>query len=101
MKRENLEKTVEEFFAEAFDKKMYDLPKRIKDVLEIVHLNAPLEKQIKQFSGGQQARLLLAYALIQQPDISRHLLRSLSLVHLIFLQNLNKTFLSVFSFLGY
>jgi ATPase subunit of ABC transporter with duplicated ATPase domains len=69
MKRENLEKTVEEFFAQAFDKKMYDLPKRIKDVLEIVHLNAPLEKQIKQFSGGQQARLLLAYALIQQPDI--------------------------------
>ena len=69
MKRENLEKTVEEFFAEAFDKKMYDLPKRIKDVLEVVHLAAPLDKKIKAFSGGQQARLLLAYALIQEPDI--------------------------------
>jgi len=69
MKAEKLEKTVEEYFAEAFDKKMYDLPKRIKDVLEVVHLNAPLDKKIKQFSGGQQARLLLAYALIQEPDI--------------------------------
>ncbi len=69
MKRDNLEKTIEEFFAQAFDKKLYDLPKRIKDVLEVVHLTAALDKQIKQFSGGQQARLLLAYAIIQEPDI--------------------------------
>lgn len=69
MKSENLEKTVEEFFAQAFDKKMYDLPKRIADILEVVHLTATLDKKIKQFSGGQQARLLLAYAIIQEPDI--------------------------------
>lgn len=69
MKPDNMEKTVEQFFADVFDKKMYDLPKRIKDVLEIVHLQAPLDKKIKEFSGGQQARLLLALALIQQPDI--------------------------------
>lgn len=69
MKPENLEKTVEEFFGQLFQKKMYDLPKRIADILEVVHLTAPLDKKIKQFSGGQQARLLLAYALIQQPDI--------------------------------
>lgn len=82
MKPEHLDKTVEEFFAKAFEpslpasagnavqvKKMYDLPKRIKDVLEVVHLHAPLDKTIRQFSGGQQARLLLAYALIQNPDI--------------------------------
>ena len=69
MKRENLEKTVEEFFASAFDKKTYDLPKRISDVLEVVHLHGPLDKKIQKFSGGQQARLLLAYALIQKPDI--------------------------------
>ncbi|MBI2037832.1 MAG: ABC-F family ATP-binding cassette domain-containing protein [Candidatus Magasanikbacteria bacterium] len=69
MKPENLEKTIEEFFAQLFDKKMYDLPKRIAEVLDIVHLTAPLDKKIKQFSGGQQARLLLAYALIQKPDI--------------------------------
>ncbi len=69
MKRENLEKTVETFFGETFNKKTYDLPKRINKVLEIVHLKASFDKKIKQFSGGQQARLLLAYALIQEPDI--------------------------------
>lgn len=69
MKRENLEKTVEEFFASAFTEKRYDLPKLIKQVLEVVHLNAPLDKKIQKFSGGQQARLLLAHALIQEPDI--------------------------------
>lgn len=69
MKPENLEKTIEEFFGQLFQKKVYDLPKRIADILDVVHLNAPLDKKIKQFSGGQQARLLLAYALIQQPDI--------------------------------
>ncbi len=69
MKREYLEKTVEEFFAEAFSEKKYDLPKRIKDVLEVVQLKAPLDRPINKFSGGQQARLLLAFALIQQPDI--------------------------------
>ena len=69
MERSNLEKTVEEFFATAFDKKMYALAKRISDVLNVVHLAAPLDKKIKEFSGGQQARLLLAYALIQEPDI--------------------------------
>ncbi|MFA5188398.1 MAG: ATP-binding cassette domain-containing protein [Patescibacteria group bacterium] len=69
MKRENLAKTIEEYFSEAFAKKNYDLPKKIKKVLDIVHLAAPLDRKIIQFSGGQQARLLLAYALIQEPDI--------------------------------
>lgn len=69
MKRENLEKTVEEYFADAFPEKKYDLPKKIKDVLEVVHLVAPLDRKLNKFSGGQQARLLLAFALIQQPDI--------------------------------
>lgn len=69
MKTEYLDKTIEEFFAGAFAKKMYDLPKRIADTLAIVHFSAPLDKKIRQFSGGQQARLLLAYALIQEPDI--------------------------------
>jgi len=69
MKPENFDKTIEQFFANAFDKKIYELPKRISDILEVVHLKAPLDKKIKDFSGGQQARLLLAYALIQKPDI--------------------------------
>ncbi|MEK7105655.1 MAG: ABC-F family ATP-binding cassette domain-containing protein [Patescibacteria group bacterium] len=67
--RERMEDTVSEFFAHAFPEKLHDLPKRIKEVLEAVDLSVPTEKKIKEFSGGQQARLLLAYALIQEPDI--------------------------------
>jgi len=38
-------------------------------VLEVVNLKATLDKIVGELSGGQQARLLLAYALIQEPDI--------------------------------
>jgi ATPase subunit of ABC transporter with duplicated ATPase domains len=68
--REELELTVRDFFQAVFKEKVYDLDPRIKDVLEVVNL--PLddyEKNIKDFSGGQQARLLLASALIQKPDL--------------------------------
>lgn len=67
--REKLESTVREFFAGAFQDAPRDLDKRIASVLETVNLMAPLDKKMNQFSGGQQARLLLAYGLIQEPDI--------------------------------
>ena len=68
--RERLTETVEEYFQHAFSEEtIYDLDRRIRDVLEVVNLQAPLDKKINAFSGGQQARLLLAYALIQNPDI--------------------------------
>lgn len=69
MSRDRMEDTVRDYFAHAFTEKIYDLDKRIADVLETVNLKTSLEKKIKDFSGGQQARLLLAYALIQNPDI--------------------------------
>lgn len=69
MPREKMSFTVSEFFATAFEEKMYDLDRRIKDVLDTVNMVTPLDKVIKDFSGGQQARLLLAFALIQEPDI--------------------------------
>ncbi len=69
MQKEKLIMTVREFFQSAFTKKVYDIDPRMEEVLEIVHLVAPFEKKIGEFSGGQQARLLLAYALIQKPDI--------------------------------
>jgi ATP-binding cassette, subfamily F, member 3 len=69
MPRERMEDTVLEFFEHAFSEKKYDIERHIKSVLETVNLSAPLDKKIKDFSGGQQARLLLAYALIQDPDI--------------------------------
>jgi len=69
MPRECMDMTVSDFFARAFPDKMYDLDRRIKDALDAVNLTTPYDKIIKEFSGGQQARLLLAYALIQEPDI--------------------------------
>jgi len=67
--KEQLAYTVLQFFENAFDKKVYNIEPRIKDALEVVNLHASLDKKIGQFSGGQQARLLLAFAIIQNPDI--------------------------------
>ncbi len=69
--------TMREFFERCFKEKMYDIDPRIDEVLEIVHLLPPAkvskedfkERIINSFSGGQQARLLLASALIQNPDV--------------------------------
>ncbi len=67
--REEMQRTVREFFESAFAKKQYDIEPRIAKILEVVHLKAPLEQKLQSFSGGEQARLLLAQALIQDPDI--------------------------------
>ncbi len=63
------ELSVQDYFATAFKEKKYNLDKLIKETFEVVNVNLPLEKKVKEFSGGQQARLLLAHALIQNPDI--------------------------------
>ncbi len=67
--RNELNLTVREFFEKCFDKKVYDIDPRIDEVLETVNLHAPHDRIIDDFSGGQQARLLLASALIQNPDV--------------------------------
>ena len=67
--REQMELTVRAFFEAAFPKKIYDIEPRIESILKVVHLHASLERTLKSFSGGQQARLLLAQALIQDPDL--------------------------------
>lgn len=70
--REDLELTVREFFQKCFSKKIFDIDPRIDEVLEVVNLRGHEkmhERIIKSFSGGQQARLLLASALIQDPDL--------------------------------
>jgi ATPase subunit of ABC transporter with duplicated ATPase domains len=63
------ELTVYEFFKAVLPKDVYNVDPRIDAVLDIVHLTAPKEKAVKSFSGGQQARLLLARALIQEPEV--------------------------------
>ncbi len=69
MPKRFFERTVLEYFETAFLEKTYNLEKLIKTVLEVVQFSTDLNKKIKDFSGGQLARLLLAYALIQEPDI--------------------------------
>ncbi len=62
-------KTVRVFFEDAFREKVYDIDPKIAKVLDAVNLHAPLTKLVSVCSGGEQARLLLAFALIQNPDI--------------------------------
>ncbi len=63
------ELTIRAFFEGCFTQKVYDIDPKIDAALEIVNLHAPKDRLIKSFSGGQQARLLLASALIQDPDL--------------------------------
>lgn len=67
--RDELTLTVRDFFQKCFEEKVYDIDRKITAVLEVVNLNAPLDRSVGSFSGGQQARLLLASALIQSPDL--------------------------------
>jgi ATPase subunit of ABC transporter with duplicated ATPase domains len=70
VKVEDKELTVAEFFRKYYpDDSVFNIDKQIADILRVVNLKAALDKKIQAFSGGQQARLLLAAALIQDPDI--------------------------------
>lgn len=69
--------TMREFFEACFDEKVYNIDPKIDAVLDVVQLGSDdkeisaelKERKMSAFSGGQQARLLLASALIQNPDI--------------------------------
>lgn len=75
--RAELTLSIREFFAKCFAEKVYDIDPKIDAVLEVVNLtpNNPdqlatfKDRVVGSFSGGQQARLLLASALIQNPDV--------------------------------
>ncbi|HYC79794.1 MAG TPA: ABC-F family ATP-binding cassette domain-containing protein [Candidatus Binatia bacterium] len=69
MPQEMKDLTVQQYFETAFQEIKYDLDKLIKNVFEVVNVQLDLEKKVAELSGGQQARLLLAHALIQEPDI--------------------------------
>ena len=69
MDKEDLELNVEQYFSRAFDEVPGNIRSRISKVLTAVDFEVPLEKKIGELSGGQQARLLLAFALIKDPDI--------------------------------
>ena len=67
--QEQLSITVREFFEACFKEKVYDIDPKIDEILLVVNFKADHDRIIRSFSGGQQARLLLASALIQNPDL--------------------------------
>ena len=67
--REQLDLTIREFFEKCFRGKVYDIDPRIDEVLAVVNLAASHDRIVRSFSGGQQARLLLASAIIQDVDL--------------------------------
>jgi ATPase subunit of ABC transporter with duplicated ATPase domains len=73
---EELGLCVRAFFEQLFTEKVYDIDPRIDRVLEAVNLTPRADevdtfkdRLMSSFSGGQQARLLLASALIMEPDM--------------------------------
>ncbi len=75
--RDELELSIRTFFEKCFTEKVYDIDPKIDKILEVVNLTPKnpdivasfKDRTIGSFSGGQQARLLLASALIQNPDV--------------------------------
>ncbi len=70
MAEEHLERTVREYFETAYPGDVpHGLDKIVDETLMQFGLTLPMDRKIKDCSGGQKARLLLAHALIQKPDI--------------------------------
>jgi ATP-binding cassette subfamily F protein 3 len=67
--KEDLNLTLEEYFGKAFVTVPGNIKSQISKVMNAVNLEVPFDRVVGELSGGQQARVLLAYALIQNPDI--------------------------------
>ncbi|MFA5133663.1 MAG: ATP-binding cassette domain-containing protein [Patescibacteria group bacterium] len=67
--KEDFNLTVEQYFAKAFEIVPANLKSKISKAMEAVNLEIPTDRRVGDLSGGQQARILLAFALIQNPDI--------------------------------
>lgn len=67
--QEYMELTVKESFEKQFSEKKHDIDRDIARVMESVQLSVPTSWTVKDLSGGQQARLLLALAIITEPDV--------------------------------
>lgn len=64
------EMKLRDYLASCFSEVPYNLDKLAENVFAETGLSVyDLDRQIKTYSGGQQARILLSYALIQDPDI--------------------------------
>ncbi len=67
--RADFDLTVEQYFAKAFEVVPGNLLSRVSKAMEAVNFDIPVDRRVGDLSGGQQARLLLAFALLQNPDI--------------------------------
>lgn len=67
--RADFDLTIEEYFSKAFEIVPANIKSKISKAMEAVNFSIPTDRKVGDLSGGQQARLLLAYALIQSPDI--------------------------------
>lgn len=68
--RDHLDFTVRKYFERVYlDNVPHNAEGKMKKVMEAVNLQVDLDKKVKDLSGGQQARLLLAFALLEEPDI--------------------------------
>ena len=67
--KKDFDMTVEQYFVRAFHEVPGNIRSQISKVMEAVNLDVPIDRKVGVLSGGQQARILLAYALIQNPDI--------------------------------
>ena len=52
--REDLDLTIKEFFEKCFSEKVYDIDKKIDDVLEIVNLSMPHDRLLKIFPADSR-----------------------------------------------
>jgi len=67
--RADFDLDIDGYFKKAFEVVPKNINSEINKAMEAVNLTVPTDRRVGDLSGGQQARLLLAYALIQKPDI--------------------------------
>ncbi len=66
---DKLDLSVLDYFKTALPDKQFGIEGDIYKILNLVNLETPLTKKVRELSGGQKARLLLGYALISNPDV--------------------------------
>lgn len=67
--QDKLDQTIVEYFKNSLPDKEFGIEGDIRKVFKSVNLDIPLDRKVRFLSGGQKARLLLAYALITNPDV--------------------------------
>ena len=67
--KQDLNLTIAEYFSKPFITVPGNIKSQIHKAMTAVDLTVPIDKKVGDLSGGQQARILLAYALIQNTDI--------------------------------